>query len=458
MNRAPKDYDITTNANPEEIQQVFSGDYRVVYENRFGTVGLVDEGELQDSPFRTIEVTPYREESDYSNHRHPDMVSFSKNLSDDLSRRDFTVNALAYDDSKGHLIDLYDGIKDILSNTLTSVGNAEKRLSEDALRMLRAVRFSAELSFTCNNELRSAIANQKELLNNVSRERIRDEFVKIVMSDSPMAGLMLAHDLGILQYVSREIEEGIGVEQSRSHKYDVWEHNLRACQNAADQKWPFHVRLSALFHDIGKPRTRRWDAVQKIYTFYGHEVVGAKIVKDIMERLHFSKEQASTVVSLVRYHMFFSDTDAVTLSSVRRLVKNIGSHLIWDLMNVRRSDRIGMGRPVAAPYRLRKFEAMIDEACRSPLTVGMLNINGDIIMLELGLPAGRRLGYILHALLEEVLEDSSLNTREYLMKRTLELSILTDDELRERAEAGKNKRDEIEDSEIQQIRKRHKVD
>jgi len=467
LGREPKDWDVTTNANPEQIQALFP---KTVYENKFGTVAVVFEGEVSPSDAKTlagrhetarvVEVTPYREESTYSDFRHPDEVRFSTDIKNDLKRRDFTVNALAYNASKGHLIDLYDGLKDIKDKSLKSVGNASDRFKEDALRMLRAVRFSVELGFTISNETTQAIVDNSALLKHISLERIRDEFTKIVMSPEPMVGIGMLSKFGLLKYIIPELEEGIGCEQKGEHIYDVFEHILHALGHAGEKNWPLDIRLSALFHDIGKPRTRRWDGRKAggkgKYTFYGHEVIGARMVKKIMERLKFPKDISEKVWKLVRYHMFFSDTEMITLSAVRRTIVNVGRENIWDLMEVRECDRVGMKKK-EAPYRLRKYHAMIEEALRAPTSVGMLKIDGKILKDELGIAPGPRMGWILHALLEECLEDDSRNQPEYLKSRALELNTLSDKELKSLGESGKERKEEVEEKEIEELRKKHRV-
>ncbi|MBP9748509.1 MAG: CCA tRNA nucleotidyltransferase, partial [Candidatus Pacebacteria bacterium] len=410
LKREPKDWDLTTNATPEQIIALFPETF---YENRFGTVGVKTESE--DPRLKVIEVTPYRLESKYSDNRHPDDVVFSQNLEDDLKRRDFTMNAIAYNISKGQVIDLYKGQEDIKGQIIRTVGEADSRFTEDALRMLRAIRFSAELGFTINIDTLSSIGKNKDLMANVSKERIKDELVKIIMSDNPMIGLGMAQKMGILPYISTKLEEMVGVEQNKkAHLYDVWEHSLRALQHAADKKYPFEIRIAALFHDIAKPETKRVtrgtnDGEDKT-SFLGHEVIGARVTRETLKSLTFSKEIIEKVIKLVRWHMFFSDTEEISLSAVRRLVRNVGPENIWDLINLRICDRIGSGRPKEEPYRLRKFQSMIEEVMRDPITVKMLKIDGNVIMNDLKIAPGPIIGNILNALLEEVLENPTLNT------------------------------------------------
>ena len=449
----PKDWDITTNATPDEIQSLFEDSF---YENDYGTVGVVNK-ETEDETLKVVEVTPYRIEGKYTDGRRPDEVHFSDKLEDDLKRRDFTVNAIAYDDVKGQLVDLYKGQEDIKDKVLRTVGNPKERFAEDALRILRAVRLATELSFTINTDTEKAIKQLAPSLGNMSKERIRDEFVKIIMSKTPMEGLILAHELDVLQYIVPELEKGIGLEQNGDHIYTIWEHNLRAMKHSADRVWPLHVRLAALLHDISKPETRRWSKEKNDWTFYGHDVVGGRVSREILTRLKFPKDIVVTVSKLVRHHLFFSDVDKITLSAVRRIVRNVGPENIWDLMKVRACDRIGMGRPKETPYRLRKYEAMIEEAMRAPISVQMLKIDGAKIMDVTREKPGPKIGLILHALLEEVLDDPERNTEEFLVKRARELIKLPKEKLEELGEKGKEKKEKEEEKEVTEIRKRHWV-
>lgn len=454
LGQKPKDWDITTNATPEQIIAIFPHTF---YENEFGTVGVVIDEEIIDETLKTIEITPYRLESEYSDNRRPDSVQFAKNLEDDLKRRDFTMNALAYSVSKGQIIDFYNGQKDIEKKIIRTVGGAEERFSEDALRILRAIRFLAELNFEISPETEKAIVEYGHLLTKISKERIRDEFTKMIMSDGPMDGLFALKKLNILQYVVPELEKTVGVKQNKAHLYDVWEHLARSVQESANKKWPLEIRLVALFHDISKPESRRWGKEQNQWTFYGHEVVGARVVKKILENLKYPKKIIDKVATLVRWHMFFSDTEQISLSAVRRMIANVGKENIWDLMNVRICDRIGTGRPKADPYRLRKYHAMIDEALRDPVSVGMLKIDGKKVMDVTKTKPGPKIGFILHALLEEVLDDPSKNTAEYLENKAKELIQLSEKELKELGEKGKEMKEEKDQELIGEIRKKHWV-
>jgi tRNA nucleotidyltransferase (CCA-adding enzyme) len=466
MGKVPKDWDITTNARPEQIIESFPG-LKTVNENIFGTVTVLNmppEGETgvtRETPDtdNIVQVTTYRSEGEYSDNRRPDTVTYETVLEKDLERRDFTMNAIAFDPhkgDKGHIIDPFGGIKDIKDKNIRAVLDADIRFKEDALRMLRAIRFSTVLTFSVSHETFGAISTNAALIKNISGERIRDEFIKMINSDAPAAGIALMQKSGILAYIIPELEEGIGCDQKGAHIYDVYEHLLHALQHAADKQFSTEIRLAALFHDIGKPATRRYDRTKDKYTFFGHEVIGARMTKKILERLRFSRETSDLVVSLVRNHMFFSDTEQITLSAVRRIIQKVKPEHIWELMEVRECDRVGM-KKAEAPYRLRKYHAMIDEALRDPISVSQLAIDGTYLMEELHMKPGPRMGWILHALLEEVLEDPSLNTVGLLRERALDLDEQDDATLKALGEKGKEKKEEINEEEIGKLHAKHKV-
>lgn len=447
----PKDWDIATSAAPEKIIELFQ---KTFYENKYGTVGVVNEESLDES-LKIVEVTPFRLESGYSDFRRPDKVAWGKTIEDDLARRDFTMNALAYNIEAEKLLDPFKGREDIERKLIRTVGKPEERFGEDALRMFRALRFASELNFAIEHETQIAITKQAGLLEHISRERVRDEFVKIVMSDAPALALELAARLGILKFVSPELEKGIGVEQNKAHAYTVWEHLLRSLNHAAKKNLPLYARLAALFHDVAKPHTRIWKNNQ--WTFYGHEVVGARLARTILTDLRFPKEIIEKTVKLVRWHMFFSDTEEITLSAVRRIVRNVGTDLIWDLIDVRTADRIGTGRPKETPYRLRKYKSMIEEVLRDPISVKQLGINGADVMKLTGITPGPHVGFILEILLSEVLENPALNSREYLEQRVGELHVLKPEELAEQGRLARTKNEGEEEKEVEKIREEYKV-
>ena len=484
LERTPKDWDITTNAKPEEIIGLFE---KTVYENSFGTVGvclpvqtdlpiekdnisekdLIKEGNVtcvtnnkdksdvtHVTEYNIIEVTPYRIEAKYSDFRHPDKVVFSNKIEDDLKRRDFTMNALALS-NKGQIIDLYKGQEDIKDKVIRAVGDPNDRFREDALRMLRAIRFATQLNFAIEYNTMKAIVDNSHLLKNISEERIRDEFIKIIESDKPSMGIAMLSKLGLLKHIIPELEEGIGCIQGGAHIYDVFEHLLQALEHSANKKFSTEIRLAALFHDIGKPKSRR-PGIKKAYTFYGHEVIGARMVQKIMDRLKFPKKTTDQVVSFVRNHMFFSDTEQISLSAVRRIVQKVGDNHIWELMEIRECDRVGM-KKAEAPYRLRKYHAMIEEVLHDPISVGQLAIDGKYLMETLNIKPGPRMGWILNALLEEILDDPKKNTEEHLTELVKSLDMLGDTELKVLGERGKEEKEKKEKEEVKKLHKKHGV-
>ncbi len=436
LGKNPKDWDVTTNAKPEDIQKIFPDNF---YENKFGTVTVRTENE--DKTLKEVQVTPYRVEGKYGDKRHPDEVKFVTKLEDDLSRRDFTINAMALD-IEGGVIDLFEGQKDIKLKVIRTVGKPEERFGEDALRLLRAVRFASVLGFKIEEKTLEAVKKNADWLIAISKERIRDEFIKIINSDNAFEGVLLLHETGLLKHIVPELLEGVGIEQNLHHVYTVWEHLTRALKYAAEQNYSLEVRLAALFHDIGKPRSKRGEGRNS--TFYGHEVVGAKIVAQVMDRLRFPKDQAEKIVKLVRYHMFYYNPEEVTESSVRRLLVKIGLENVEDLIKVREADRIGSGRPKAVPYKLRHLKYIIDKVSHDPISAKMLKINGKDVMEELGIKPGPKVGLILNSLLAEVVDDPTKNTKEYLRKRIHELDKKSPEELKKSLEKIENAIDEEE--------------
>ncbi len=450
----PEDWDVTTNAKPKEIQKIFP---RSFYENRFLTV-TVQTGS-KDPKLKEIEVTTYRSEAKYTDKRHPDQVRFAKSLKEDLSRRDFTVNAMALGlkgrkfeirnahcshTAKFEIIDPFDGQKDLEINTIRTVGKAEERFSEDALRMMRAVRFAVTLGKDWQIEEKTAQAIKKNApwLQAISKERIRDELMKIVMSERASGGIDLLRELGLLQYIIPEIEEGYGVSQNKHHIYDCYEHYLRSLDYAAQRGFNKYVRLAALLHDIAKPRVKRGEGPDA--TFYNHEVVGAKMTVRILERLRFSKKDIEKVAKLVRYHLFYYNVDEVTESSVRRLVRQVGPENMEELLQVRYCDRIGSGVPKAEPYKLRHLKYLIEKVSRDPISVKMLKVNGEDVMSQLGIKPGPKIGHILNILLGYVLEDPQKNERKWLMKKVKELGKCDIVTLEKMSQKAKKEREQLE--------------
>ncbi|KKS78896.1 MAG: PolyA polymerase, partial [Candidatus Azambacteria bacterium GW2011_GWE1_42_9] len=409
----PKDWDVATNAKPEEIQKVFPKSF---YENKFLTV-TVQTGS-KDSSTKEVEITTYRSESKYTDKRHPDEVKFAKNIQEDLARRDFTINAIAYDGKK--FIDFFDGQKDIKNKLIRTVGNPDKRFNEDALRLLRAIRFAVQLNFAIEPETAKAIKKNANDLVAISKERIRDELIKIIMTENAKPGIEMLREFGLLKHILPEVEEGFAVGQNKHHIYTVWEHNLLALDWAVKHNYKLENRLASLLHDVGKPKTKRGDGLDS--TFYNHEVVGAKMTAKILERLKFPKKFIEKVVLLVRYHLFYYNVEEVSESSVRRLVKNVGPENMDDLLEVRIADRKGSGVPKAEPYKLRHLRAIIEKVSRDPISVKMLKINGDDLMAMLKVDPGPKIGFILNILLDEILDDPEKNGKKYLSEQAKKLN------------------------------------
>ena len=440
----PKDWDITTNAKPEEIQKVFPESF---YENKFLTV-TVQTGSSTPS-LEDIEVTTYRLEAKYTDKRHPDEVRFAKTLREDLARRDFTINAIAIDvkskikNAKLSFVDPFGGQEDLKNKIIRAVAKAEERFSEDALRLLRAVRFAVTLASNWKIEQKTSDAIEKNasLLGFVSKERIRDEFLKIIMSERAADGIELLRTLCLLKYIIPELEEGYGEKQSKHHIYEVYEHGRLSLQYAAQKNFGQNVRLAALLHDIAKPRTKRGEG--RSATFYGHEIVGAKMTFQILERLRFPKKDIEKIVNLVKYHLFYYNVGEVTESSVRRLVRNAGPENIEELLQVRMADRIGSGVPKAEPYKLRHLKYVMEKVAQDPINASMLKVSGDDVMRILNIPAGPKVGQVLDVLLGLVLSDPKKNKKDFLEKETEKLGGLNDDELKKTAQKAKKDREQV---------------
>ncbi len=447
MNKTPKDWDICTSATPDKIQTLFPDSF---YENDFGTVGIKSE-------LGVIEVTPFRTEGEYKDGRRPESVSFGTSIQEDLQRRDFTMNAIALNPVSHETIDPFGGEKDIKDKIIRAVGAPKDRFSEDGLRIMRLFRFASQLDFSIDYETLQAAIETRDILSRISKERIRDEFTKLLMSHNPSIGFMYMDKTDTLSFISPYIAEAVGVEQNGMHAYHVFEHLVRSLQHAADKNMSLELRLSALLHDIGKPATRKWSKEKKDYTFYGHEVVGAKMTKKILTDLKFSHETVEVVSKLVRWHMFFSDTEQITHSAVRRMISNVGKEHIWDLINLRMCDRIGTGRPKEDPYRLRKYMSLIEEVMADPTDVSMLKINGNDIISELHVKPGPMLGKILHILLDMCLENPKLNNKESLLAEAKNILTKTEEEIDTLYLKALQTKQEENEEKIRKIRQNYKV-
>jgi len=437
LKRPPNDWDVTTNAKPADIQKLFPNHF---YNNQFGTVTVITKN---DQPsLKNIEVTTYRIDVGYSDQRHPDEVQFTDKLTEDLARRDFTINAMAMDDNT--INDPFNGQQDLADKLIRAVGEPAQRFQEDALRLLRAVRFAAQLNFVIEPKTLQVIQAGATDIKAVSFERIRDELTKIVMSDSPELGFNLLQQTGLLKQILPEVAEGVGVKQNKHHVYTVFEHAIKSVQFAAQYKYALHIRLSALFHDVGKPRTKRPQGNDS--SFHGHDIVGSRLTSQIMNRLRFSNKITNQVTHLVRHHMFYYDVGKVTEAGARRLLRRVGADNFNDLIKLRIAERKGSGVPKAEPYRLRHLQFLVTKAAQDPITTSALAIGGNDLIKELKLRPSPQIGGILNALLADVLANPEHNKKEILLKKALELKNKNPDDLKkmgaEAVEEADKKREE----------------
>ena len=411
MDKPFGDVDFTTDATPEEIQKLFPESF---YDNAFGTVGVPmaqqSVASSQESAPEIYEITTYRTEQGYTDKRRPDEVKWGKSLEEDLARRDFTINAMAIGLDK--FVDPFGGKEDLEKKIIKAVGDPTKRFQEDALRMMRAIRIGGQLGFAIEEKTLAAIQANEALLDHVSRERVRDELLKILESDYPADGMLLLYNSGLLEYIIPEMLPMRGVKQIGHHIYDVWTHSIEALR-ACPSKDPL-VRLATLLHDVGKPPTAQPRDGKEV-TFYGHEVVGAKMARAIGERLKLPKKDVEKLWTLVRWHMFAYEPH-MTDASIRRFIKRVSVANINDMMMLRVGDRVGGGSK-STSWRLRELQTRIGQQLYEPMTVKDLKVDGHDVMKVLKVKPGPIIGKILDQLFEEVMEDTSLNEREYLLKR-----------------------------------------
>ncbi len=457
MERTPHDWDLATSATPAELQKIFPDS---VYENQFGTVGVKTNSENPD--LKIIEVTTFRKEGRYTDKRHPDEVVFAKNIEDDLARRDFTVNAMALSltnnqqlTTNNGIVDPFGGEKDLKKKIIRAVGEPAERFNEDALRLMRAVRFSAQLDFDIEKETLAAIKKSAGLIEFIAKERIRDELSKLLIADKAAEGIVVMQETGLLKFVLPEVEEGVGVGQNKHHIYSVFEHNWRSLEYAAKKKFPLDLRIASLLHDVGKPRTKKGDGPDS--TFYGHQVVGEKVALKLLDRLKYPKAMIEKVALLIREHMFVYDPESVTLRGVRRLISRVGQDNMSDLIKIREADRIGSGVPKAQPYRLRYLQAMIEKVKKDPIGPKMIAVNGTDIMKALKIEPGPVVGFIISILLEEILDEPKLNKKESLLDRAVELGKLSEKELKTLAAKSKKSAQEAQGRIDEEIKKKYFV-
>ncbi|MDO8559382.1 MAG: HD domain-containing protein, partial [bacterium] len=342
------------------------------------------------------------------------------------------------------IIDPFAGENDLKNKIIRTVGKPEERFNEDALRMMRAVRFAATLGEKWKIESKTAEAIKKNTpwLQAISKERIRDEFMKIIASERAADGIELLRELGLLKYIIPELEEGYGVGQNKHHIYSCYEHSVLSLKYAAQKGFNDHVKIAALLHDIAKPRVKHGEGLDS--TFYNHEVVGAKMTVAILSRLKFSNKDVEKIAKLVRYHLFYYNVDEVTESSVRRLVRQVGPESMEELLQVRMADRIGSGVPKAEPYKLRHLKYVIEKVSKDPISAKMLKVSGNDIMSQLNATPGPKIGHLLDILLGHVINDPGKNEKAWLLKEVDKLGNLDEKELNDLAEKGREERDKLE--------------
>jgi tRNA nucleotidyltransferase (CCA-adding enzyme) len=395
----PQDWDVATSARPEEIQRLFK---RSLYTNRFGTV-VVSSGAHE------IEVTTYRIEAGYADHRRPDEVAFTESLHEDLARRDFTMNAMAWRPTAdgGELVDPFGGRADLEARLVRAVGDGAARFAEDALRMLRAVRFAAVLRMSIEPATAEAIQEHAQLAAGLSGERIQQELNKILLAERPSTGIRLLSELGLLAVLCPELEICKTIPQDKAVAQDVFEHSLIT----VDATPPSLVlRLAGLFHDVGKPETFADGH------FHQHEFVGEAIARRVLRRWKYPKDDVAAVAHLIRHHMFWYQSDW-TGSAVRRFIRKVGLDVIPDLFELRRADNIGSGIRAPRMYALEDLWTRVQEEIErsTAFSPSDLAVDGTDVMRELGIPPSPAVGRVITALFERVLDDPDLNTRDRLL-------------------------------------------
>jgi len=428
--RKVKDWDLATDARPEEVIALFkkrktnSGAEKiqcfvVPTGIKHGTVTV----HFKDL---NMEITTFRSESGYSDKRRPDKVEFGVSIEADLSRRDFTMNAVACGLPSLTLVDPFDGRGDIKKRLIRCVGKPEERFSEDGLRPIRAVRFASQLDFTIDEKLLAAIPGALPITASVSAERIRDELDKIIASDKPSAALLLMEKTGLLALLVPELADCRGVKQDRIngpgfHRFDVLDHSLLACDFAAGEGACQEVRLAALYHDIGKPAAANIGQ-DGIRTFYGHEKEAAALARQLFLRLKYPNAVIDKVCHLIEEHMFHYE-ETWTDAAVRRFVIRAGEENLPDLYALRRADFYGLAGEPPPPDFLLPLIERIDKTLAQgrALSLKDLAVSGKDLM-ALGISPGKRMGIILNELLDTVLDDPAQNTGEKLLEIAKQLA------------------------------------
>jgi len=403
LKKEPKNWDFATDAKPEEILKLFPKGH---YNNQYGTVIVKIDDQL-------LEITTLRKEEKYEDFRHPENVIWTNKIEEDLARRDFSINALVYDGKK--IIDLFNGQKHLKEKLIVAVGNPDKRFNEDALRLIRAVRFASQLGFFIDEKTRASIEKNAELISKISWERIRDEFLKILGSDHPAEGVLFLKNTGLLSFILPEVDLCFMVPQKsplRHHIYDVGTHlvmSLKHCPSKDEI-----VRFATLIHDVGKAKTFRKDEKTGLITFYNHEVVGTKQTKQIADRFKLSNKNKDKLVKLVQFHQF-TVSEIQTDKAVRRFIRNVGQEYLDDIIDLRIGDRIGSGaRPTS--WRFDLFKKRLEEVQKQPFQIKDLKINGNDVMKVLKLKPGPKIGEVLKNLFDLVVEKKLKNERKALLQ------------------------------------------
>ncbi|GHV55051.1 HDIG domain-containing protein [Spirochaetia bacterium] len=405
-----QDWDLATNATPEEVIALFRRErWRVIPTGiKHGTVTVHYKG-------HDLEVTTFRTESDYRDGRHPDTVAYAATIEEDLSRRDFRMNAIALHLPDGEPVDPFGGMTDIKNQLIRCVGNPAERFTEDGLRPLRGVRFAAQLGFTIDPPTLDAIPQALPVTAGVSPERVRDELDKIIGSPNPAAAFRLMEQTGLLRLILPELADCRGIDQKGYHQFDVLDHSLLACDYAGRKNYPLEVGLAALFHDIGKPAVRQLDG-GGIWTFHQHEKISAKITRKILTRLRYSNAQIDGVCHLIEEHMFHYE-EIWSDAAVRRFIIRTGEENLENLYRLRRCDAYGMAGTEPGPDFLLPLLSRVDAvlAGSNAFSLKDLAVSGKDL-LAAGVKPGKYIGIILNELLETVVDDPESNTREKLLE------------------------------------------
>lgn len=397
-------WDFTTNATPEQIQKLFPDSF---YNNSYGTVSIPQDKII-------FEITPFRTESNYSDSRHPEKIEWAKTIEEDLSRRDFTINAIAYDGK--NIIDPYGGQKDISNKLIKAVGEPDKRFTEDALRLIRAIRFTSQLGFLIETKTQESIQKNASLITKISWERIRDEFLKILSGDHPSEGVLFLKSTGLLIYILPEVDICFTIPQKspkRHHVYDVGTHLVMALKNCPSKD--VITRFASLIHDIGKAKTFHKDEKTELITFFNHEVVGKKQSEKIADRFRLSNKQKEKLVTLVAEHQF-TVSETQTDKAVRRFIRGVTKEYLQDMLDLRTADRIGSGATPTS-WRTELFKKRLEEVQKQPFSIKDLKINGENVMKILKIKPGPKVGEILKKLFGLVVEKKIKNEKESLIKR-----------------------------------------